>query len=201
MKFAFHNDDVTKLSTGLVGLMCFEDGMAEGAIFQSVDKALEGLLSRLVAEEQFKGKKGQTLLLHTHGRVGPSRLLLVGAGRAKRLFAAGSARLRRAGLQVGVGGLGQERHRGDALHRGGGAGAGGAVPRRGRALRRLQVRQVPHGRQEEDRHRRGIQDRRLHRQRRQPRGSSRSSAACSGASRWRRRWRWRATSSTSPPAR
>src|SRR5437879_3448792 len=83
MKFAFHNDDVTKLATGLVGLMCFEEGMAEGAIFQSVDKALDGLLSRLVAEEQFKGKKGQTLGFHTHGRIGPARVLLVGAGARK----------------------------------------------------------------------------------------------------------------------
>ncbi len=83
MKFAFHTDDITKLQTGLVGLMCFEEGLGEGAIFHAFDKALDGLVSRLVAEEQFKGKKGQSLSLHTHGRVGPARLLLVGAGARK----------------------------------------------------------------------------------------------------------------------
>jgi leucyl aminopeptidase len=83
MKFAFHNDDITKLATGVVGLMCFEEGMAEGSIFQALDKALEGLVSRLVAEEQFKGKKGQSLLFHTHGRIGPGRVLLVGGGARK----------------------------------------------------------------------------------------------------------------------
>jgi leucyl aminopeptidase len=83
MKFSFHNDDITKLATGLLGLMCFEEGMAEGSIFQALDKALDGLVTRLVAEEQFKGKKGQTLLFHTHGRIGPGRVLLVGAGARK----------------------------------------------------------------------------------------------------------------------
>jgi leucyl aminopeptidase len=83
MKFSFHNDDLTKLATGLVGLMCFEEGFGEGAIYQAFDKALDGLVSKLVAEEQFKGKKGQTLFFHTHGRIGPSRVLLVGAGARK----------------------------------------------------------------------------------------------------------------------
>src|SRR5882672_10897101 len=83
MKFAFYNDDITKLASGLVGLMCFEEGMAEGSIFQALDKGLEGFVTRLAAEEQFKGKKGQTLSFHTHGRIGPARVLLVGAGARK----------------------------------------------------------------------------------------------------------------------
>ncbi len=91
MKVSLHSGDVTKLSTGLLGLLCFEEGMAEGAIYQAVDKALDGLLARLVAEEQFKGKKGQTLSLHTHGRIAPSRVLLVGAG-ARKDFAAADLR-------------------------------------------------------------------------------------------------------------
>src|SRR5262245_25202147 len=87
MKFAFHSDDATRLTTGLIGLYCFEDGFAEGAIFRALDKALDGLLLRVAEGEQFKAKKGQTLLLHTHGRVGPERVLLVGAG-ARKDFAA-----------------------------------------------------------------------------------------------------------------
>src|SRR6267154_6272419 len=83
MKFSFHTDEASQLSTGLLGLLCFEDNVGEGTLFKSIDKALDGLVSKLVAEEQFKGKKGQSLLLHTHGRVGPSRVLLVGAGARK----------------------------------------------------------------------------------------------------------------------
>ncbi len=83
MKFSFHSDDVTKLSTGLIALLCFEDGYAEGAIYRALDKALDGLLEKLGAEEHFKAKKGQSLQLHTHGRIGPSRVLLVGGGQRK----------------------------------------------------------------------------------------------------------------------
>jgi leucyl aminopeptidase len=83
MKFSFHTDEASQLSTGLLGLLCFEDNVGEGTLFKSIDKALDGLVSKLVAEEQFKGKKGQSLLLHTHGRVGAQRLLLVGAGARK----------------------------------------------------------------------------------------------------------------------
>src|SRR3954471_11859668 len=85
MKFSFYTDDVTKLSCGVLGLLVFEDQVGEGAIFKAVDQRLDGLVTRLVAEEQFKGKKGQTLTLHTHARVSPQRLLLVGGGARKDL--------------------------------------------------------------------------------------------------------------------
>jgi leucyl aminopeptidase len=104
MKFSLYTDDVAKLSTGIVGLLCFEEGFAEGAIFLVLDRALDGILSRTVAEEQFKGKKGQALLLHTHGRVGPQRVLLVGAGARKEWTPADlrgfGARLVKTGAQV-----------------------------------------------------------------------------------------------------
>jgi leucyl aminopeptidase len=117
MKFAFHNqpappggnDDITKLPTGLLGLMCFEEGMTEGSIFQALDKALDGLVTRLVGEEQFKGKKGQTLAFHTHGRIGPARILLVGAGARKDFsppdLRAFGARVYKAGVSASVKGV------------------------------------------------------------------------------------------------
>ena len=85
MKFSFYTEDVTKLSCGLLGILVFEEQIGEGAIFKAIDGKLEGLLGRLVTDEQFKGKKGQALSLHTHGRVGPQRLLLVGGGARKDL--------------------------------------------------------------------------------------------------------------------
>jgi len=85
MKFSFYTDDVTKLSAGLLGMLVFEEQVAEGTIFKAIDQRLDGLVTRLVGDEQFKGKKGQTLTLHTHGRVGPQRLLLVGGGARKDL--------------------------------------------------------------------------------------------------------------------
>jgi leucyl aminopeptidase len=91
MKFTFSTDDAPKLKCGLIGLYCFEDAIGEGTIFQALDRSLDGLLTRLVQEEQFKGKKGQTLTLHTHGRVAPDRVLLVGGG-ARKEFQQGDLR-------------------------------------------------------------------------------------------------------------
>jgi leucyl aminopeptidase len=91
MKFSFHTEEIGKLQAGLLGLLCFEEGIAEGALFRAIDAALDGLLGKLVAEEQFKGKKGQTLSLHTHGRLGVQRVLLVGGGQRKD-FNAGDLR-------------------------------------------------------------------------------------------------------------
>ena len=64
MKFSFFTDDVLQLKTDLLGLLCFEDklGTADGTIVSALNRALDGLL------------------LHTHGRVGSARILLVGAG-------------------------------------------------------------------------------------------------------------------------
>ncbi len=83
MKFSFYTDDIAKLSSALVGVVCFEEGLSESPTFQSIDRALGGILAKLVTEEQFKGKKGQSLLLHTHGKVGAERVLLIGAGARK----------------------------------------------------------------------------------------------------------------------
>src|SRR5690348_13329894 len=83
MKFSFHTEDATKLEAALVGLVCFEEGLAEGTVFQALDRGLGGLLSKLTSDEQFKGKKGQSLMVHTHGKIGPQRVLLVGAGARK----------------------------------------------------------------------------------------------------------------------
>ncbi|HZU81853.1 MAG TPA: leucyl aminopeptidase [Polyangiaceae bacterium] len=83
MKFSFYTDDVTQLKTDLLGLLVFEDRLGEGTAYQTLDRALDGMLARLVEEERFKGKKGQSLLVHTHGRVGPARLLLLGGGQRK----------------------------------------------------------------------------------------------------------------------
>jgi leucyl aminopeptidase len=48
-----------------------------------VDKALGGSLRELLKSGEFQGKSGQTVLLHTHGKIAAKRVLLVGLGRKK----------------------------------------------------------------------------------------------------------------------
>ena len=83
MKFTFTTDDFTQIKADLIGLLVFEDRPTDGAAWQALDRALDGLLGRLAVEERFKAKKGQSLTLHTHARIGPTRILVVGAGARK----------------------------------------------------------------------------------------------------------------------
>jgi leucyl aminopeptidase len=51
-----------------------------GSQDQRVDRALDGLLGRALAEERFEGRLGETSYLHAAGRLGAARVLVVGLG-------------------------------------------------------------------------------------------------------------------------
>ncbi len=55
----------------------------EGEELGPADDGLGGLLSRCAKEEEFTGKEGQTLSLHTHGKLGAQRVVAVGLGKGK----------------------------------------------------------------------------------------------------------------------
>ncbi|HEY1101564.1 MAG TPA: leucyl aminopeptidase, partial [Myxococcota bacterium] len=50
------------------------------AALQAVDTALAGVLADAIAAEGFTGANGQTLSLHTHGKLAAARVLLIGLG-------------------------------------------------------------------------------------------------------------------------
>ena len=77
---------VHRLEAGLLGLTAFEEDLSGGGAspLKDLDKRLDGHLFALAREERFQGKAGQALFLNTLGRIGASRLLLLGLGpRAK----------------------------------------------------------------------------------------------------------------------
>src|SRR5579883_1840208 len=99
MLTVLETDDLASARTDFLSVLCFEDTMAESPVLARLDAGLGGLLRQLAGEEEFQGKKGQSLLLHTHGRLGASRVQLLGGGARKdfqpadlRLFAAKAAR-------------------------------------------------------------------------------------------------------------
>jgi len=47
----------------------------------AVDDALGGLLWRCASEEEFTGKEGQVVSLHTHGKIAAQRVLAIGIGK------------------------------------------------------------------------------------------------------------------------
>jgi leucyl aminopeptidase len=54
------------------------------AALAAVDTALGGVLSEAIAAEGFTGAAGQTLVLHTHGKLAAARVVLVGIGAADK---------------------------------------------------------------------------------------------------------------------
>ncbi len=81
MLFRRHEGPLTALDVDLLAL-----GVAQGAALTEgpvaeLDKALGGALSSIAAEEGFEGREGQSLLLHTLGRVTARRVMLIGVGK------------------------------------------------------------------------------------------------------------------------
>src|SRR5256714_863999 len=69
----------------LLAVLVREGAVAGGKIsdahFNDLDRALGGLLGAVAAQEEFTGKEGQQLSLHTHGKVAAQRLLVLGVGK------------------------------------------------------------------------------------------------------------------------
>jgi leucyl aminopeptidase len=53
---------------------------SKDSIFKSVDSALGGVLIDVAKSESFDGKTGQSIVVHTHGRIPAKRVLVVGGG-------------------------------------------------------------------------------------------------------------------------
>src|SRR3989475_11095084 len=68
-----------KPASHAAGLLVFF--VREGEKLAPVDGALDGLLSRCAKEEEFTGKEGQVLSLHTHGKIGAERITAIGIGK------------------------------------------------------------------------------------------------------------------------
>jgi leucyl aminopeptidase len=90
MKVKFWNDPTAlpTLECDLLALPVEQETFSKNAIFAALDERLGGLLTRLAGEERFQGKPGQSLTVHTHGKVGAQRVMLAGTGPAADLDAA-----------------------------------------------------------------------------------------------------------------
>jgi leucyl aminopeptidase len=53
---------------------------SKDSFFKSIDSALGGVLTDVAKSESFEGKTGQSIVIHTHGRVPAKRILVVGGG-------------------------------------------------------------------------------------------------------------------------
>ena len=113
--------DITQQKVGAIVVNLFEGVKAPGGATGAVDQALDGAISELIKGGEIKGKRGEMTLIHTLGKMAPSRVMVAGLGKESR-FTADTVRsvagescrhLRRVGVEIvatvahgaGVGGL------------------------------------------------------------------------------------------------
>lgn len=100
--------DIARYSANAIVVNLFEGVTSPGGGTGAVDRAMDGAISRLIAEGDIKGKKGEITLIHTFGRIPASKVIVLGLGKAQDLtidrvrdLSADVARyLRRAGVQT-----------------------------------------------------------------------------------------------------
>lgn len=86
MDFSLHSGNLDKKRTDCLIVGAYEKQKLTPSA-QQIDQASEGALAKLLKREQFKGKVGDTLLLHQLPGCRADRVLVVGLGQAKDLSA------------------------------------------------------------------------------------------------------------------
>ena len=121
MDISVRTGDIIRQRTKAIVVNLFEGAKKPGGATATVDRALGGAISQLIAEGEIKGKYGEMTLIHTLGRLPSPRVLVVGLGKepefrldkVRNLTASALRYLRRLGASsvasivhgAGVGGL------------------------------------------------------------------------------------------------
>ena len=77
--------DIARFPAGAVIVNLFEGVEAPGGATAAVDRALDGLITQLIADKEIKGKASETTLLHTMGKMEAARVIVVGLGKEGEL--------------------------------------------------------------------------------------------------------------------
>jgi leucyl aminopeptidase len=78
--FSLSSSPPADLRVDLLAIACDDDAVTESAPVAALDQALGGTLRRAIHDERFRGKPGQTLVLHTQERLPATRIVLIGVG-------------------------------------------------------------------------------------------------------------------------
>jgi len=84
MQIQVKTGEIQKENGELIVVNLFEGVTEPGGATGAVDKVLNGRISRLIAEGDFKGKAQETALLYSNGAVPAKRVLVVGLGQEKK---------------------------------------------------------------------------------------------------------------------
>ena len=99
--------DITKWSGGAIVVNIFQGVKELGGATGAVDRALDGTISGLIEDGEISGRSGEMTLIHTLGKMSPSRVLVAGLGKqtdftadtVRSVAAISVRRLRRSAVQ------------------------------------------------------------------------------------------------------
>ena len=72
--------DLTDIETPALVVNLFRGVKKPGGATGAVDKALGGIITKLIEDGEIRGSAGETTLIHTLGKIKPSRVLVAGLG-------------------------------------------------------------------------------------------------------------------------
>ena len=79
--------DITQTDAGAIVVNLFEGVQTPGGATGAADRAMDGAISKLIADGEIKGKKGEITVIHTLGKIPPARVVVAGLGKADRFNA------------------------------------------------------------------------------------------------------------------
>ena len=87
MRVTVTTGEITNISTPALVVNLFKGVTQPGGATGAVDKALGGAIAQLICEGEIKGKQGELSMIHTLGKLSPSRVVVVGLGPADKFDA------------------------------------------------------------------------------------------------------------------
>jgi len=82
MKIKILNQSITNFHGDIIIVNLFEGIKLPGGATGAVDKALDGMITKLIKNKEITGKLGECVVLHTFGKIKPDKVLIVGLGKS-----------------------------------------------------------------------------------------------------------------------
>ena len=82
MKFEVTAGDISDRDTDAIIVNLFEGITHPGGATGAVDRAMDGAITRLIADGEIKGKRGEVTIIHALGKIAPARVVVAGLGKA-----------------------------------------------------------------------------------------------------------------------
>lgn len=93
MKIAVCHQSVVEFPGDVIIVNLFQGVKSPGGATGAVDRALDGMITKLIKDGEITGKVGETAVIHTFGKIAADKVLVVGLGKANEF---GASEIRKA---------------------------------------------------------------------------------------------------------